>query len=178
MQSVLNEPESEVWARIAPLLDAAVARLREKDRQAIVLRFYEGRNLREVGDGSGRKRRRSGKSASAARLEKLRKCFARHGIGFHHGNPGRGDFRQLRSSRAGRRWQNLWPRRRWRKGRRASGSTLTLVKGALKLMAWTKMKTAAVAGAGILLAAGTTGVMIYLQPPATARSSARRFQPD
>ena len=49
MQSILNESGSEVWPRIAPWLDTAVAGLREKDRQAIVLRFYEGRNLREVG---------------------------------------------------------------------------------------------------------------------------------
>src|SRR5665213_3873836 len=49
MQSVLNEAGTELWPRIAPLLDDAVAGLREKDRQAIVMRFYEGRNLREVG---------------------------------------------------------------------------------------------------------------------------------
>ena len=45
------------------------------------------------------------------------------------------------------------------KGATASTSTLTLIKGALKLMAWTKAKTAVVAGAGILLAAGTTAVV-------------------
>jgi hypothetical protein len=42
------------------------------------------------------------------------------------------------------------------KGAAASTSTLTLIKGALKIMAWSKMKTAAVAGVAILLAAGTT----------------------
>src|ERR1035438_6174095 len=42
MQSVLDEAGTEIWPRIAPLLDDAVAGLREKDRQAIVLRFYEG----------------------------------------------------------------------------------------------------------------------------------------
>jgi hypothetical protein len=41
------------------------------------------------------------------------------------------------------------------KGSAAADSTLTLVKRALKLMAWTKMKTAAVAGAVVLLTAGT-----------------------
>src|ERR1700690_812665 len=41
MQSVLEETGTEVWLKIAPLLDGAVAGLREKDRQAIVLRFYE-----------------------------------------------------------------------------------------------------------------------------------------
>jgi uncharacterized protein (TIGR03435 family) len=46
------------------------------------------------------------------------------------------------------------------KGAAASGSTLTLVKGALKIMAWTKMKTAIVVGVGILLAAGTTTMTV------------------
>jgi hypothetical protein len=41
------------------------------------------------------------------------------------------------------------------KGMTASGSTLTLIKGALKVMAWTKTKTAIVAGVAAVLAAGT-----------------------
>src|SRR3984957_15145600 len=49
MQSILNESGTGVWARIAPLLDTAVAGLREKERQAIVLRFYEGRDMRDIG---------------------------------------------------------------------------------------------------------------------------------
>src|ERR1019366_593092 len=46
------------------------------------------------------------------------------------------------------------------KGAAASGSTLTLIKGALKLMAWTKAKTAIVTGAIVLLAAGTTTITL------------------
>jgi uncharacterized protein (TIGR03435 family) len=42
----------------------------------------------------------------------------------------------------------------------AGGSTLTIIKGALKIMAWTKMKTAVVAGAIVLLAAGTTTLTV------------------
>src|SRR5581483_11250559 len=42
------------------------------------------------------------------------------------------------------------------KGATASVSTLTLIKGALKIMAWTKAKTAIVVGVGVLLVAGTT----------------------
>ena len=42
------------------------------------------------------------------------------------------------------------------KGVTASGSTLIIIKGALKIMAWTKMKTTAVAGVAILLATGIT----------------------
>ena len=47
------------------------------------------------------------------------------------------------------------------KGATASASTLTLIKGALKIMAWTKAKTAIVASACVLLAAGTTTLTIY-----------------
>jgi ABC-type histidine transport system ATPase subunit len=47
------------------------------------------------------------------------------------------------------------------KGATASISTLTLIKGALKIMAWTKAKTAIVATAGILFAVGTTAVSIH-----------------
>src|ERR1700752_198142 len=38
VQTQLNEPEDEAWRQIAPLLDAAIAGLSEKDRHAIVLR--------------------------------------------------------------------------------------------------------------------------------------------
>ena len=41
MQTILNQSGGEVWPKIAPLLDDAVAALREKERRAIVLRFYE-----------------------------------------------------------------------------------------------------------------------------------------
>ena len=44
------------------------------------------------------------------------------------------------------------------KGAAAGTTTLTLVKGALKIMAWTKMKT--IVGIGILLVAGTGVVVV------------------
>jgi hypothetical protein len=46
------------------------------------------------------------------------------------------------------------------KGATVSGTTLTLIKGALKIMAWTKAKTAIVVGAAVVLAAGTTTPII------------------
>jgi len=46
------------------------------------------------------------------------------------------------------------------KGAAASGSTLTLIKGALKIMAWTKAKMAIVVGMGVLLTAGTTTLVL------------------
>src|SRR6185295_11525884 len=51
------------------------------------------------------------------------------------------------------------------KGAAAGGSTLTLIKGALKVMAWTKLKTAVVVGATALLTltATTTAVVVHQQ---------------
>jgi hypothetical protein len=41
-----------------------------------------------------------------------------------------------------------------------SVSTSTLIKGAMKVMAWTKVKTAVVVSVAVIVAASTTGVMI------------------
>ena len=79
MQSVLNEPGSDIWPRIAPLLDDAVAGLSEKDRQAIVLRFYEGRSLREVGAVLGASEAAAEKRVSRA-VERLREFFSKRGV--------------------------------------------------------------------------------------------------
>ena len=46
------------------------------------------------------------------------------------------------------------------KGVTASTSTLTLIKGAMKIMAWTKAKTAVVVGVCILIA-GTAAVTVW-----------------
>ena len=46
------------------------------------------------------------------------------------------------------------------KGAAASGSTLTLIKGALKIMAWAKAKTAIIVGVGVLLATGAGTVVV------------------
>ena len=79
MQTVLNEPGEPLWHRIAPMLDAAVAALSEKDRRAIVLRYYEGRNLREVGDALCASEE-AAKKRVARGLEKLQKYFSRRGV--------------------------------------------------------------------------------------------------
>ncbi len=158
MQSVLDEAGIEVWPKIAPMLDTAVAGLREKDRQAIVLRFYEGRNLREVGTALGASEDAAEKRVNRA-LEKLRKFFTKRGVssttailaGAISANSVQAAPVALAKSVTAVALA---------KGATASISTLTLIKGALKIMAWTKMKSAIVVGAGLLLAAGTTTVVV------------------
>jgi RNA polymerase sigma factor (sigma-70 family) len=79
MQTIFDKSGEDLWPRMAPLLDDAVAALSEQERRAIVLRFYEGRNLREVGDALC-----AGEEAAKKRvmrgLEKLQKYFLKRGV--------------------------------------------------------------------------------------------------
>lgn len=79
MQNQLNESEPEVWPQIAPFLDAAMAGLKEADRDAIVLRFFDGRRMSEVGAAIGTSEDTARKRVSRA-LEKLRLSFAKRGF--------------------------------------------------------------------------------------------------
>src|SRR5881396_173297 len=79
MQAILDESGNDVWRQIAPLLDSAVGSLSEKDRQAIVLRFYEGRNLRDVGAALGASEDAAEKRVSRA-VERLREFLAKRGV--------------------------------------------------------------------------------------------------
>jgi 3'-phosphoadenosine 5'-phosphosulfate sulfotransferase (PAPS reductase)/FAD synthetase len=40
--------DAALWNQLAPMLDEAVSRLGQKDRDAVMLRFFKGQNLREV----------------------------------------------------------------------------------------------------------------------------------
>jgi len=79
IQSTMNEPEPEAWTRVGPLLDEAMAQLNEKDRNAIVLRFFEGKPLKEVGDALGASEDAAKMRVNRA-LDKLREFFLRRGI--------------------------------------------------------------------------------------------------
>src|SRR6267378_983602 len=50
LQSILNESEPSAWRLIAPMLDGAMEQLGQRDHDAVVLRFFEGKNFREIGN--------------------------------------------------------------------------------------------------------------------------------
>ncbi|HSY42330.1 MAG TPA: sigma-70 family RNA polymerase sigma factor [Candidatus Acidoferrum sp.] len=62
------------WAQIAPLLDDAMAALDETDRVAILLRYFENKSLREVGESLAISDDAAQKRVSRA-LESLREFF-------------------------------------------------------------------------------------------------------
>jgi RNA polymerase sigma factor (sigma-70 family) len=158
MQSTLTGPEPVAWERLAQQLDDAIGRLGQTDSNALVLRFFENKNLREVGVALGTSEEAAKKRVSRA-LEKLRRIFAKRGI--HSTTAGLAEMISTNSVQvAPVALAKTVMVAAMTHGAAASGSTLTLIKGALKIMAWTKAKTAIVAGAVVLLAAGTTTVTV------------------
>jgi uncharacterized protein (TIGR03435 family) len=159
MQSTLQGPDNvPIWSQLAPLLDDAMAALRKKDREALILRFFKDHNLRDVASAMNISETAAQSRVHRA-LEKLRHYFSKRGVdsttaiiakeisanSIHTAPIG---LAQTVSAIAAT------------KGAAASTSTLTLIKGALKIMAWTKAKTAIVTAVVILLAAGTTTVAV------------------
>ncbi len=159
MLSTTQEAQADmVWEQLSPLLDEAMAQLRDKDRDALVLRYFQNKSLRDVGMAFGVDEYAAQKRVGRA-LEKLRQFFSKRGVasttviiaGAISANSVQAAPVVLATSVAAAAIT---------KGAAVGGSTLTLIKGALSIMAWTKAKTAAVVAAGVLLAAGTTTVVI------------------
>jgi RNA polymerase sigma factor (sigma-70 family) len=142
MQTVLDQSEADAWTQIAPLLDTAIATLNETDRCAIVLRFFDGRSMSEVGAALGATEATAKKRVSRA-PEKLRGFFRKRGVvlpvtvvmGAISANCVEAAPPLLAESITAVVLT---------KGVAASGSTAILVKGAIRIMAWTKAKTALV----------------------------------
>ena len=159
--------QEETWNQIAPLLDGAMEQLGQKDHDALVLRFFENKSFAEVGENLGASEDAAKMRVNRA-LEKLRKFFTKRGVssttaiiaGTISANSVQAAPVALAKSVTAVAIA---------KGAAASGSTLTLIKGALKIMAWTKMKTTIVTSTVIILATITTvTVMSHFRntPPA------------
>jgi RNA polymerase sigma factor (sigma-70 family) len=169
MQGLLNETESDVWPQIAPLLDAAMAGLSETDRHAVVLRFFDGKSMREIGAALGASEDAVKMRVNRA-VEKLRLFFKKRGVvvpaavltaAISANSVQAAPMVLAKTATAGA----------LAKGATAPISTLTLIKGALKVMAWTKAKTAIVIGAAVILAVGTTGFVIVIAEKINAIAS-------
>jgi RNA polymerase sigma factor (sigma-70 family) len=79
MQPTLNESEPAVWDRISPLLDEGLNCLGQKEHDAIVLRFFDGKELKQVGAAMGI-REDAARMRVNRGLERLRTFFAKRGV--------------------------------------------------------------------------------------------------
>ena len=68
-----------IWSQIEPLLDEAMNGLGTADRNAILLRFFEGRSLREVGQALGLSEDAAQKRVSRA-VDRLREFLSKQGL--------------------------------------------------------------------------------------------------
>lgn len=153
MQASTQEPSADpAWEQLAPLLDAAMARLPDKDRDAIVLRYFQNKSLRDVGAALGLDEYAAQKRVSRA-MDKLRANFSRQGVSAtaaliaaalsaNSVQAAPAGLVQVTSAAAGA------------KAVAAGAAHGPLLKGALKLMAWHQVKVAALAGAAAMLLTG------------------------
>ena len=74
-----NEAADQAWQRIAPVLEEAMGRLRPVERDALVLRYFEGQPLRAVGAALDTSEEGARKRVDRA-LDRLRADFARRGL--------------------------------------------------------------------------------------------------
>ena len=76
----MQEPSSDAkWEQLSPLLDEAMGRLGAKDRDAVLLRYFERKELRAVGDVLGTSEEAARKRVGRA-LARLRRFLMRRGV--------------------------------------------------------------------------------------------------
>jgi RNA polymerase sigma factor (sigma-70 family) len=150
MQSLANEAEPEVWPQIAPLLDDALGKLGERDRHAIVLRFFENKSLGEVGAALGASENAAKMRVNRA-LEKLWKIFSKRGVTLTATLiAGAVSANSVQAAPVGLA-ATVTVTAAAPKGTTVAASTAALVEGTMKMMTWLKLKFAAGVGVAALL---------------------------
>jgi RNA polymerase sigma factor (sigma-70 family) len=140
--------DEAMWLHIAPLLDEAMESLGEADRRAILLRYFKSQTLAEVGAGLATSEEAARKRVDRA-VERLRKFFTKRGVTLTAAAiAGAVSANSVQAAPAD---LAVTVTATTVKCAAVGGSTLTLVKGALKLMAWTKAKTAVGSIVGVLV---------------------------
>ena len=171
MRSQLNETETAAWKEIEPLLETALGQLAEKDQNALVLRFFEDRSFKEISSVLGTSEAGAKMRVNRA-LEKLRGLFTRRGLTFSTGAIAAAIGTHSVQAAPANLAASVTVAAL--KGTTLTTSTLTLLETTLKVMAWTKIKTAVAVGAIALLAAGTATITVQ-HARASAASSGFRF---
>jgi RNA polymerase sigma factor (sigma-70 family) len=76
---LLNNADDVLWRDVEPVLDEAMQRLSNPDRDALVLRFFQNASLREVGESLGITEDAAQKRITRA-LDKLRTALTSQGV--------------------------------------------------------------------------------------------------
>jgi outer membrane lipoprotein-sorting protein len=163
-----TESNDVIWQQLAPELDEAMAQLRDKDRDAIVLRFFENKSLREVGTAMGLEERAAQKRVTRG-LEKLRAFFTKRGFTLSATVIAAAlAANSVQAAPAG--ISVAATAAAATKGITISATIAALVKGTMKTMMWLKLKFAA--GIGVVaLVAGSAATVAISQTSHTGSSA-------
>jgi RNA polymerase sigma factor (sigma-70 family) len=154
MQSNMNDPGVEgIWRQLAPILEEAMARLKPKERELIALRYFENRSAVETAVLLGIREEAAHKRTQRA-IEKLRVLLGQRGATCSTGSLiGAVSANSVHTAPAG--LAKTISAVAVGKGAMVGGSTLKLITGTLKLIAWTNTKTVITAIAALVLIIGT-----------------------
>ena len=165
MEANLNPPDpapsdpaaSAVWQQISPHLEAALDRLGETDHNAVVLRFFEDKTFPEIAAALGTSEA-AAKMRVARSLEKLKKILSQDGVALSAtvlaGAVTANAVHAAPTALAAK--VSVLAA----KGAATTTTITTLVKGTLKIMAWTKAKMAIVVASGLIMATGISVVVV------------------
>jgi len=148
MESTPADDSGDVWPEIAPALNDMIAGLAEKDRNAIVLRFLEGKAFKEIAATVGGTEEAAQMRVNRA-LEKLRRMFARRGLVLNAAALGVVMSAQAVTAAPPGLAAAIASAAH---GSALAASTLALAKETLNFMAWTKLKVAVATGVVVILA--------------------------
>jgi len=168
IQSHPSEDSSETWRQIIPLLNELVGSLREKERNAIVLHYLEGKEYKEVAAAIGGSEAAAQMRVSRA-LEKLRGMFAKRGVAVT--SVALGGMISACGMQAAPLGMAVKVAATAAHGATLTASTLSLVKGTMNVMAWTKARLAVGAGVVALLAAQYHANSVQTRNLAASRES-------
>ena len=145
------------WDEMSPLLDEGMNRLRPQDRDALLLKFFEKKSMRQIGDALGISEEAAGKRVARA-IERLRDFFRRRGVVVSavalpalllthasHAAPA-GMISAVTASTAAT--------------AATSSGAAAVAKAALSVMAAEKAKAIALAAAAIVVGVGVTAIVV------------------
>jgi uncharacterized protein (TIGR03435 family) len=168
MESSAHQENAHLgWDAVAPLLDEGMAKLNARDRDAVVLRFFQNKSLKEVAAALGLQERAAQKRVARA-VERLRGFFARRGVavrasslpGMIAANALQAPPAQLAAGIAASAVHGVAP----------AIPSFWLVKAAMKGLLWAKANAAVVIPAAMLGIAGVTAVAVKGSATDSART--------
>jgi|GEM_PF-1324831 len=172
MQFLSNKTAQETWSQLEPHLDDAINDLSQKDREAIVIRFFENKSLAELGKVQGISEDAAQKRVSRA-LDKIRSYFIRRKIALPSMALGAvltaNSIQAAPSGLVAATVAAITTN-----GSMAGGTVFALSKGVIKTMALTKLKISASLGVAVLLAASSS-VLVWQEVVSITRSNSTTF---